>query len=168
MKSKVGVSGQFKVVCRNPDGTIAWEDTIKNGVTNEGLNAELDIMFGATAKISAWYLGLIDSSGFTALAAADSASSHSGWSENTSDYSESTRPQWSPGSAASQSIANSTAVDFSVTGTVTLKGFFTVSDNTKGGSSGTLWATALFSSGDQSLVSGQTLSVTYTVSKTAS
>lgn len=156
--------------CYNADGTLAWRSGLhvegKNGVTTAGINNLLNVYFGATSKAAAWYMGLISNSGYSALASADTIASHAGWTEETSNYSQATRPQWTPASASGGAVSNSSSVDFTITGSVTVKGVFIVNESTKGGSSGTLWATALFTSGDQALVNGQTLKVTYTLSAT--
>jgi hypothetical protein len=173
-----GVSGEQRMKvrqigvaqCFNADGSLAWESGLhvegKNGVTTAGINNLLNVYFGATSKAAAWYMGLISNGSYTALASADTIASHAGWIEETSNYSQSTRPQWTPGSASGGAVSNSSSVDFTITGSVTVKGVFIVNENTKGGMTGTLWATALFTSGDQALVNGQTLKVTYTLSAT--
>lgn len=144
------------------DGKCIHKEDAPNGVTNVGKNSILGVQFHADTQITAWYLGLIDASGYSALAAGDTMSSHAGWTELTG-YSQATRPQWSPDAAASQAITNSTLVQFDINATGTLKGGFLVSNSTKGGTTGTLWGTALFS-GDIPVSNGDILKVTYTVS----
>jgi hypothetical protein len=63
-------------------------------------------------------------------------------------------------------ITNSGSVAvFSVNGTTTVGGAFLTSDNTKGGTTGILFSASDFTSpGDRSVVSGDTLNVTYTFS----
>mgnify|MGYP000971903817 CR=1 FL=1 len=149
----------------NADGTFNRREKLTlrffNGITTAGINNLFNVYFGATSKAAAWYMGLIGSSGYSALAAADTMSSHGGWTEEHTNYSQATRPQWTPASASGGSVSNSSSVDFTITGSVTVKGIFLVDNSTKNGSTGTLWATALFTSGDQALVNGQTLKVTY-------
>ena len=156
----------------NADGTFNRREKLTlrfwNGITTAGINNLFNVYFGATSKASAWYLGLIASSGYSALSAADTISSHAGWTEETSNYSQTNRPTWTPASASGGSVSNSSSVDFTITGSVTVKGIFVVNENTKGGTTGTLWATALFTSGDQALVIGQTLKVTYICSGSSS
>ena len=167
-KVDFAVGGLFGVQAINPNGSVAWEDTAKNGVVTVGLNFILNAFFGATSKPAAWNMGLISSTGFSALASADTMPSHAGWTENSAGFSQATRPAWTPGSASAGVVSNATTVDFSITSSVTIKGIFLANDSTKGGSTGTLWSTGLFTSGDQSLVNGQTLRVTYTITGTAS
>jgi hypothetical protein len=52
---------------------------------------------------------------------------------------------------------------FNITGTATVGGAFLTSNNTVGGTTGTLFSAADFQSpGDRSVVNGDTLTVTYT------
>lgn len=155
--------GVYRVRCFAPDGTLKWEDWAFNLITNTALNDVLNEYIRATTQTTAWYMGLVDNSGFTAFAAADTASSHSGWTESQA-YSNSTRPQWSPGAASNQSITNSSSVNFSMNATATIRGIFIISNSTIGGTSGTLFSEAAFSGGNQSVNSGDTLQCTYTLS----
>lgn len=152
----------YDVELSDKDGRLKWKDTFHNDVVTVGKNKLFDVGFRNQTQITAWYFGLVDNSGFTAFAAADTISSHTGWNEFTS-YSDSTRIAWSPDAAASGSITNSTAATFSINGSGTLKGLFLVSENTKGGTSGTLWGTAAFST-TQPVSNGDSFKVTYTIS----
>lgn len=135
---------------------------IPNGIVDVGLNKILEDMFNGGTQSGTWYIGLVDNSGWTAFANADTMASHAGWTESAA-YTETARPEWTAGTAASRSITNSSTVDFSINATVTLKGIFIVDNSTKSGTSGTLWSTASFAS-NVSAVNGDTLKVTYTVS----
>jgi hypothetical protein len=155
----------------NPVKAEHWRDGVKigeydvfNDITNVGKNYILDTMFhdGSQIASSAWCIGLISSSGYTALAAADTMGSHAGWTEFTG-YSQGTRVAWAPGAASGQAITNGTAATFDITGSGTLKGVFVTSQNTKGGTTGTLWATALFNA-DVPVSNGDQIKITYTVS----
>lgn len=159
--------GVFKVTCTDKDGKLKWEETLHNGVVDVGINKLLDIMFGATAKISTWYLGLIDSGSYTGLSAADTLASHAGWTENTSytvTAGATQRGTWTPAAASGKSVANTSAVAFTMTGSGTVKGFMLCSDQLKATNTGTLWATALFATGDQVVASADILNITYTIS----
>jgi len=135
-----------------------------NDITNEGKNTILEIMFhdGTQIASSSWFIGLISNSGYSALAAADTMSSHAGWTEFVG-FSQATRVVWGPGAAASQSITNSTPATFDINATGTVKGIFVTSNSTKSGTTGKLWATALFTA-DVPVVNCDQLKVTYTVS----
>lgn len=133
-----------------------------NSVPNVFLNHALDVIFHDVTKISTWYVGLIEDTSWSAFAAGDTMASHSGWTESTA-YDEATRPAWPEGAASGQSITNATSVDFTMNATKTIKGFFLTSDNTKGGTAGTLGPCFLFSGGDRSVVDDDVLKVTATV-----
>lgn len=158
------LGGKFQIEHRDKNGNLLGIYDITNGITNVGKNYILDVMFNDGTQIAnaSWFVGLINDSGFTALADADTMSSHAGWSELTA-YTEANRPAWGSGAAASQSITNSTPITFSPNATNSVKGLFIVSNNTKGGTSGTLWATALFSS-SVPVNNGDSLKCTYTLS----
>lgn len=159
---RIKLSGVYRVECVRADGSIAWSDTFSNLVTTVGKNFALDTVLGGSAYTAAWYLGLIDSTSYSAVAAGDTASSHAGWTEFTG-YSNSTRPAPSWGAAASGSKA-STATSFSVNASGTIKGAILISNSTKGGTTGTLYSAGLFTGGDKVVSSGDTLNVTYTAS----
>ena len=155
------IRGKFNVQ-HIRDGIVIGDYEFPNGITNVGKNSLLGVYFHADTQISTWYVGLVDNAGFSAFAAADTMSSHAGWTESTA-YSEATRNEWTEDAAASQSITNSTALTFTMNGTATIKGIFVVSNSTKGGTTGTLWSTAAFAS-TVAVNSGDLLKVTYTVS----
>jgi len=177
--SEITLRGHYKVELVRNGKTIRTIEG-KNGIVNEGKNKLLDVMFHATTQISTWYLGLIDNSGYTALANDDIYDdinqAGNGWDEfaNYTDDanadSTTTRPTWTEGAASGQSITNSSVVIFDVTGSGTVKGLFVVggtnaqtkSDHTASGNF--LWATALFTGGDVAVTNGDQLKVTYTVS----
>jgi hypothetical protein len=166
-EGKVGFKGVFNVECRDKDGNLKWTDVAHNGVVDVGINKLLDIMFRAITQITVWYMGLIDSSGFTGLVAGDTLPSHAGWTENTAytvTAGSTQRGTWTPSAAASKSITNGTAVAFTMTGAGTIKGFFLCQDQLKATSTNLLWATALFATGDQVVAIGDILNVTYTIS----
>ena len=157
--------GLFMVRCFDKKGRLKWQDSFVNAVVNQGLDYILDVMFGAQSKPS-WYVGLIRDDNFTGLAAGDTMASHAGW-EEADEYSETTRPAITFGTASSQEISNGTTVNFSINTVETMKGAFITDNNTKGGTSGKLWCTALFASGDQAVDNGDTIKVTYTIAAAA-
>lgn len=155
--------GEWYVEHYDKNGNFLGRYRFPNGITNVGKNYILDVGFNSITQISqsSWCVGIIDNAGFSALASADTMSSHGGWSEFTS-YSQTTRVAWGSGSASGQQISNATADTFDLTASGTLYGIFVTSDNTKGGTTGTLWSTAAFpttipvSNGDQ-------LKITYAI-----
>jgi len=162
-KSKIGFEGHFNLE-QWRGGELFKTYKLKNGVVNQGKNAILTSYFFNTAPPALWYLGLIDNAAFSALAATDTAASHPGWAEATG-YTEGTRPTWVTTAAASQSITNPTPATFTISATQTLKGIFAITDGTKSGSSGVLWATALFA-GDIPVANLDILKITYSVNAT--
>jgi hypothetical protein len=133
-----------------------------NDIVDAGVNALFNIMFDSGTQITAWYIGLISISSYSALSNSDTMASHAGWTEATG-YTESTRVSWGAGSASARSITNSSPATFDINATDTIKGVFVTSQNSKSGTTGTLWATALFSA-DVPVTSGDQLRITYTVS----
>lgn len=158
VKSDCKIGGTFLVQIIGKDGVVKHQEKFRNGVTTEGKNKVLDVMFHAATQITTWYIGLMDNSGYTAEAAGDTLASHSGWNEFTTYTGN--RKEWTEGVASAGSITNGTSVDFAITGSGTLKGVFLASVAT--GTSGTLWATGAFGS-TQPVVNGDTVKITYTV-----
>lgn len=156
----------------NPDGSLDREGTIDldlhahgNGQTTAAVNDMLEVYFRTGTQKTTWYMGLVDNASFSGFSVSDTMSSHAGWQES-SDYSETTRPTWTPGAAAGGAVVNSSTVNFSINATKSIKGFFVTSNSTKAGTTGILFTTAAFDQGVQSLVSGQTLKCTYTYTLT--
>ncbi len=154
--------GRFLVEHRNKAGKLIGVYKVPNGIVDVGMEHILDTEFVAGAQSTTWYTALVDNSGWSAFADADVMGSHAGWSESTV-YTAGTRPQWTVGAASSRQVTNASTVDFSINSSATLKGIFICNDSTKGGTAGTLWATASFSS-TVSVQNGDTLKITYTVS----
>ena len=171
--SSDGVSGGgvFTVQCFDAQGNLKWEAKEHNLVVNVGLQDMNTKYFSGSSYTAAWYLGLYGSGSTNNPAAGDTMSSHAGWTEVTA-YSQSTRPACSFGTASTANpsvITNSgSPATYSINGTTTVGGAFLTSNNTKGGATGTLFSAADFQSpGDRSVVSGDTITVTYTFSLTA-
>ncbi|MBN2477306.1 MAG: hypothetical protein JXB62_22060 [Pirellulales bacterium] len=176
--SDLSPHGRFKVEHWR-DGRLIGEYEFPNGITNEGKDQLLNTQFDAATQITTWYLGLIDNANFTALAAGDTYDeinqAGNGWDE-FADYTDpgngdsaTTRPVWNPDAAASQTVTNGTVVVLDITATGTIKGLFLVGGGTAPENKGdhaagsTLWATALFDSGDVDVQNGDQLKATYTV-----
>jgi hypothetical protein len=160
---KAKLAGRFVIEHRDRDDSLKALYEFPNGIVDEGMNHILDTQFHNTTQVATWYIGLVDNSGFSAFADADTLSSHAGWTEFT-NYTEATRVEWAEDAASSRSISNSTTADFSINASGNLKGVFISSNNVKStGNTGTLWSTAAFSS-VVATSNGDTLKVTYTVS----
>lgn len=176
LDSDIRLTGQL-VVQHFRGGKRINEYHLANGIVNEGKNRLLNVMFHEGTQISTWYLGLIDNSGYSALADDDTYDdvdqAGNGWDEfknYTTGGSGTNRPEWQEDAASGQAITNSTVAIYDITGSGTVKGLFLCGGgatcNTKGDHdpAGTLWATALFGSGDVAVQNGDQLKVTYTVS----
>lgn len=166
-ESKAAFKGVFEVVCTDKDGNFKWKDKFSNGVADVGINKLLDVFFGATVKFATWYMGLIDSGSFTGLSAGDTLASHAGWTEATGytvAAGATQRGTWTPAAASGKAVSNTVAVAFTMTGGATIKGFHLCSDQLKATTTGTIWATALFATGDQVVANSDILNVTYTIS----
>jgi hypothetical protein len=159
----------FNLEYRNAQGELEWTEEIRNLVPNVALNNFLDTFYGATAKATAFYIGLVNGPGASnTYAAGDTMSAHAGWTESV-PYSDSTRPVSTFGSAAGQAISNSsTPASFTINATATLAGCFLATVNTKSGTTGILVGVGNFSGGDRAVASGGTLSVTVTATASAS
>ena len=158
------IRGDYTVECFDAEGNLKWSEGFKNLVVTVGKNFMLDTTFSGTTYSAAWYLGLVDGASSPTYNAADTMSSHAGWSEFTS-YSESTRPSPTWSSASSGSKAT-TATSFSINGSGTVAGAFMTTNNTKSGTTGTLFSAGNFSGGSRTVASGDTLNVSYSVTLT--
>ena len=159
--------GFFVVECFDKDGNLKWREENHNLVVNVGLQDMNAKYFAGSSYTAAWYIGLYGSGSTNNPAASDTMSSHAGWTEVTA-YSQSTRPACTFGvpTTANPSVAtnSASAASFSINGTTTVGGAFLTSNNTKSGTTGTLFSASDFTGGDRSVVSGDTLTVTYTFS----
>ena len=165
-KEVITLENHYIVECIGPDGKLKWTDEFDNLVTNEGLNDNLDKYLKGSAYTAAFYVGLTD--GTPTVNAADTMSSHAGWTEVT-DYSESVRESLVLGTVAGQSVDNSASkASYSINATATVGGAFITTVNTKGGTTGTLYGVGAFSGGDKSVDNGDTLNVTVTCTAAAS
>jgi hypothetical protein len=164
-------TGVYYVECHDKDGNLKWTAESKNLVVNVGLQYMAGTALTSVAQITTWYLGLYGAGASNTPAAGDTMSSHAGWTEVTA-YSNANRVTATLATAttANPSVVTNSAspASFSINGTATVGGAFLTSNNTKGGTTGTLFSAADFGSpGDRSVVNGDTLSVTYTFSLAA-
>ena len=164
-------TGLFEIKCHDKDGNLKWTAESKNLVVNAGLAYMAGSALTSVTQITTWYLGLYGAGASNTPAAGDTMASHAGWTEVT-DYSNANRvtATFVTATTADPSVVTNTASPavFNINGTATVGGAFLTSENTKGGTTGTLFSAADFGSpGDRSVVNSDTLSVTYTFSLAA-
>ena len=167
MQQAARAGGIFHVRCYGADGELKWETSEPNLVVNQGLQDMNSKYFTASGYTAAWYLGLVTgpASG-TTFAAGDTLASHAGWTEYT-DYA---------GSRKAVTFGTATTADPSVISNTASAASFTISgvggviagaflSSVASGTSGILFSASDFQSpGDRTVVSGDTLNVTYSFS----
>jgi len=161
-------TGLFEIKCHDKDGNLKWEAQSKNLVVNVGLAYMAGSALTSVTQITTWYLGLYGAGASNTPAAGDTMSSHAGWTEVVA-YSNATRvaATFATATTANPSVVTNSAspATFNINGTTTVGGAFLTSGSAKSGTTGTLFSAADFGSpGDRSVVSSDTLSVTYTFS----
>ena len=161
-------TGVFEIKCHDKDGNLKWEAQSKNLVVNVGLQYMAGSALTSVTQITTWYLGLYGAGASNTPAAGDTMSSHAGWTEVVA-YSNATRvaATFATATTANPSVVTNSAspATFNINGTTTVGGAFLTSGSAKSGTTGTLFSAADFGSpGDRSVVSSDTLSVTYTFS----
>ena len=168
MADKISLTGHFDFRCLDNQGNVVWEDGFDNLVTTVGQN--MILANGVSASAPA-YMGLISGNGWSAVSAADTMSSHSGWNEaqnsgaNTPPYGT-TRPTVTWAAISGGSIATSAALSFVFTNSGTVEGGFictgTGASATVGNTSGTLMSAGTLAS-PRTVANTDTLNVTYTL-----
>lgn len=158
---------QFKNIyafeCRDSEGNLKWAEEVHNLTTNVGIADVLGQYFKGAAYTAAFYVGL---KGTGTAANADTMASHASWAE-VAAYSNATRPALTLGAVTGTTTASvdnsaSKAV-FNINGTATVDGAFVATNSSVSGTTGTLFGAATFAGGSRSVLSGDTLSVTVTL-----
>ena len=145
------------------DGKVidTWKE--KNIVVNQGLNYILDAALSGGTVNTTHYVGLF-SNNYTPIA----STLVTNLTEVNAKYDELTRPTWTEAGASSQSISNSASpASFTFNASETVYGAFLISNNTKGGTTGTLIAASKFASA-RSVIAADVINVTYTLSASSS
>lgn len=142
------------------DGATVWRETFQNLVLTAGKNNLLDTYFAGASYTAAWYMGLVDGGSSPVYNATDMAASHGGWTENVG-FSGGARPSvaWTAASGGSKA---STSTVFNINATGTIAGCFIASIATLSGSTGIVYSAGSFTSGNRSVLAGDTLSVVWT------
>jgi len=177
-ESSVGMTGKYRVVCRDKDGNLKWEEEFPNLVVAVGKQLMLDTLLkGSSYSVVGPYLGLIGNT-FTA-AATDTMASHT-WTEftnytvggsavrGTAVFGSSTSSGTTPSNVTTSSAS---PVTYTITGAGgTVYGCFLVTGtsavSTQSSTAGTLYSEGLFSTA-KATTAGDTVTVTYSTTATS-
>lgn len=158
VRNEIGIRGHFHFECFDKNGGLRWEEKVNNILVNVGLDDILDKWLKGSGYTASMFVGLKDTG--TAIAA-DTMASHGSWTTIT-PYSDGTDPALVLGSVSSQSVDNAASkATFNINATDEVFGAFVKTDNTKGGTAGTLISVVDFGS-SRNVVNGDTLNVTAT------
>lgn len=159
------LKGRWFVECIR-EGEIAWTEDVANLITTAGVIKLMDAAFKTGLTTPAWFVGLIATN--TTFLIADTMASHGSWTDSV-PYSNASRPAWTPGSitgTSTVSVDNSgSPAVFNINASATVLGAFLVDVSTKSGTTGNLYAEVAFGA-SRSVLSGDTLNVTYTLTAT--
>ncbi|MFM6926990.1 MAG: hypothetical protein ACKOX6_00910 [Bdellovibrio sp.] len=135
----------YRVECHDKAGNLKWVEEMPNIVFDRAIEDMLGVYFKNQAQKPTWYLGLINTG--ASLLPTDTMASHPGWSENT-NYTAGQRPQAQFGVILDKRMSNALnkAIFTMQAPAGNIVGVFLVSDATKGGTNGMLYAAAAFSS----------------------
>ncbi len=176
----MGIEGCYHVVCRDAEGNVKWEESFPNLVNAVGKQLMLDtLLSGSSYTTVGPFLGLISGSSPT-FAAADTMSSHGGWTEfsnytvggsavrGTAVFSSATSSGTTPTNVTTKTAS---AITYTITGGGgTVGGCFLVTGSgasaTLNNTSGTLYSAGAFSTAKVT-TAGDTVSVTYSTTATS-
>lgn len=176
----VGIEGFYHVECRDAQGNMKWEEHLPNLVVAVGKELMLDTLLkGSSYTVVGPFLGLISGTGNT-FAAADTMSSHAGWTEfvNYTVGGSAVRGTAVFASASSSGLTPSnvttsaaSAITYTITGAGgTVGGCFLVTgsgaSSTQNNTSGTLYSGGAFATA-KITTAGDTVSVTYSTTATS-
>ena len=152
---------RYQLECLKPDGGVRWTEDIRNLVTYQGIDNLLNSYFKGVNYTAQFYVGLIASGG--EVAKSDTSANHPGWEEFV-DYTGAGRPALTLGPTQAQLIDNTTSRStFELNANGVVSGAFLSTSSAKGGTGGTLYSEALFTSGDKAMLAGDVLAVTVIV-----
>lgn len=151
----------YDAICLDRHGAVKWQDTAHNLVTDAGKKYLLDTFFAAGVSVSSTEAMKVGLKNVGAIANADTAASHAGWTEFTS-YTDTTRRAVPFGISASGSgtVTKSLgAVTFLISAGGVIAGAFLITNSTKGGTTGTLYSVGDFTN-SRTVVNTDVLTVT--------
>ena len=154
----------YEVECWTSSGGLRWSESCRNIVVNQGLDHLLSVIT-TTAHVSGWFVGVM-TTGFTGLAATDTATGSAVNNNLSSAFSNATLPAFTAGSISGQSVDNSASkAAFNINAATSLGGAILVNSNVKAGPTegAILYGGATFSA-ERAVQNGDTLNVTVTIS----
>ena len=175
----VGIAGYYNVTCNDAQGNLKWEESFPNLVNSIGKQLLLDTLLkGSSYTVVGPFLGLINSS--PTFLAADTMTSHAGWTEftnytvggsavrGTAVFASATSSGLSPANITSSAAAS---ITYTITGAGgTVAGCFLVTgsgaSSTQSNTGGTLYSAGAFTTAKATTV-GDTVSVTYSTTATS-
>jgi hypothetical protein len=161
---RIVFKNKYTFECFDALGNLKWSEEVYNTVMTAGINDLLTNYFKGSAYTAAFFVGLVDNASFSAYATADTMASHAGWLESAA-YSNANRPTLTLGTPSAGSVDNSASkAVFNINATATILGAFVSTNSTKSGTTGILYGAASFTGGSRSVLSGDTLNVTVTLS----
>jgi hypothetical protein len=169
---KAHIRGWYSIELTDEEGKVLWSEICENTVVTVGMNEILTAaLTGSSYTVTGPYMFLISSVGYSAISAADTMASHSGWNEaqnsgtNTPAFGT-TRPTVSFSTSSGGSIVASSTQTFVFTSSGTVQGagmvFGPSASATVGNTSGVLLSASAFGTA-QPVISGNTLTVGYTL-----
>lgn len=175
----VGLEGRYHVECRDKDGNLKWEESFPNLVNAVGKQLMLNTLLVTASgyTLVGPFLGLISGSSPT-FAAADTMTSHGGWTEftnytvggsavrGTATFSSSTSSGTTP---TNVTTCSASSITYTITGAGgTIGGCFLNIGGTsaQGNTTGTLYSAGAFATA-KITTAGDTVSVTYSTTATS-
>lgn len=157
------------------DGECLWDawDPIPNILPTEGLNHILDVVMGAQAKSSTWYVGIYDqnvtpAAGNTAAVHLGAAGTYGECQDAEYDLPVTNRPEYIDVAAAAGVMTNAASkAQFTIAATITVYGAFMTDTQPKTDTTGDLLAAKKFTTA-RAVVDDDELYVTYQVTATSS
>jgi hypothetical protein len=180
----LNVGGKYVVECHEYEGgPLVWRDDIDNVITIAGRNKMYDnYLAGSSFSQVGPFMGLISATAGTPVEA-DTMSSHGTWTECGNAVAPAynvggsqTRPtlngKFDAASGGNKAVNSGNRPVFTISSNGTVRGAFLVCDtsasNAIDNTSGTLFSAGLFSGGNQPVIIGNTLTVSWQATSTSS
>ena len=154
MKEKKLIGFTYEVTQISPSGIVVAHEKVHNLMPNEGITHILNAIFLSGNAAAGWYIAPYTNN-YTPVVT-DTAATFVASSNETSDYSETTRQKFNAVLASDGlSVVNTgSEAEFTFTAATRVAGLFISSNSAKQGTSGTLLSAALLSTPKQMEVDG--------------